>query len=134
MGRHQEVLALTSHPRNVAEIQPFVEKVADRYCISPDKFGNILISLTEAVTNAIRHGNEEDESKWVFVRLEKRRNSLAFQITDQGRGFDFRSLPDPTRPENILNIGGRGVFLMRELSDDIAFRNNGSTVEIQFKL
>ena len=59
---------------------------------------------------------------------------LNFSVTDQGEGFDFNDLPDPTAPENILKIGGRGVFLMRQLADIVVFSNEGSTVEVQFKL
>lgn len=128
------MLTLTSDPRNVARVETFVEKVVAKYRISPDMYGNILISLTEAVTNAINHGNHGDSTKKVSVRLKELTGKLAFQITDEGEGFDFDNIPDPTAPENLLKIGGRGVFLMRQLSDHVLFHDNGSTVEIQFKL
>lgn len=129
------MLKLSSNPKNVEYIEPFVEKLVEKYKISPDKYGNILISLTEAVNNAIRHGNGEDESKTVQVSLEEvNKKTIAFQITDEGPGFDFESVPDPTLPENLLKIGGRGVFLMRQLCDNVLFHNNGSTVEIHFNI
>lgn len=134
MNKQHQMLTLTSDPRNVARVETFVEKVVAKYRISPDMYGNILISLTEAVTNAINHGNHGDTSKMVFVKLKELTGKLAFQVTDEGDGFDFDNIPDPTAPENLLKIGGRGVFLMRQLSDDVLFRDNGSTVEIQFKL
>ncbi len=134
MSKQHQMLTLTSDPRNVARVETFVEKVVAKYRISPDMYGNILISLTEAVTNAINHGNHGDTSKTVSVRLKELAGKLAFQISDEGEGFDFDNIPDPTAPENLLKIGGRGVFLMRQLSDDVLFRDNGSTVEIQFKL
>ncbi len=134
MSKQHQMLTLTSDPRNVARVETFVEKVVAKYRISPDLYGNILISLTEAVTNAINHGNHGDTTKTVCVRLKELAGKLAFQITDEGEGFDFDNIPDPTAPENLLKIGGRGVFLMRQLSDDVLFRDNGSTVEIQFKL
>jgi anti-sigma regulatory factor (Ser/Thr protein kinase) len=128
------MLKLASDPRNVARVESFVEHLVSKYGISPDVYGNILISLTEAVTNAIIHGNDNDETKTVQVRLKKQKNKLAFLISDEGGGFDFDNLPDPTAPENLLKIGGRGVFLMRQLSDDVVFYNNGSTVEICFSI
>ena len=128
------MLKIASDPKNVARIESFVEHLVDKYRLSPDVYGNILISLTEAVTNAIIHGNDNDRTKTVLVRLKKQKNSLAFLISDEGRGFDFDNLPDPTAPENLLKIGGRGVFLMRQLSDDVVFYDNGSTVEICFKI
>lgn len=128
------MLKFKSNPGNVAKVEPFVERLVNKYKISPDKQCNILISLTEAVTNAIIHGNSKDESKVVQVRTRKQKDQLAVQIMDEGPGFDFNSLPDPTAPENLIKVGGRGVFLMRQLSDGICFFNNGSTVEMQFDL
>ena len=126
------MLRLASKPGNISEVEHFVHKLVSRYQISPDKECNILISLTEAVTNAIVHGNRRDESKEVQVRLNKVKNNLSFRVSDQGNGFDYKSLPDPTAPENITKCGGRGVFLMQQLSDNIRFFDNGRTVEMQF--
>lgn len=128
------MLKLPSNPRNIARVESFVERLVEKYHISPDIYGNILISLTEAVNNAIIHGNSSDESKTVTVLLNKRTNMLAFSVSDEGSGFDFDSLPDPTAPENLLKIGGRGVFLMRQLSDQVNFIDDGSTVEICFQI
>lgn len=123
-----------SHPRNVEKVSALVERVAIRYKISPDVYGNVLISMMEAVTNAIKHGNCNDESKMVKIRMEKRRDRLAVSISDEGNGFDPNALPDPTAPENLLKIGGRGVFLMQQLSDSIQFTDNGRTVEMEFAI
>lgn len=128
------MLKLRSNPRNVDHIQPFLESVANQYRISPDTFDNMLVSLTEAVSNAIRHGNCLDETKTVEVKLRQEKGCLSIQVSDEGCGFDFQNLPDPTSPENLCKPGGRGVFLMRALSDDITYFNNGSTVKMSFRL
>ena len=132
--RFDQMLKITSDPKNVERVEPFVESLTGTYQISPDKYGNILISLTEAVTNAIKHGNQYDKKKSVSVLCKKSKCSLAFIVSDEGTGFDYDSLPDPTAPENLLKLGGRGVFLIRQLSDSVKFLNNGSTVEIQFNI
>ena len=134
MSSQRIMLKLPSNPRNIAMVESFVEKMVHRYKLTPDIYGNILISLTEAVNNAIIHGNRNDESKSVKIQLDKRKDRLNIRVSDEGRGFDYHSLPDPTAPENLMKVGGRGVFLMQQLSDDIRFHNNGSTVEMQFKL
>ena len=134
MSEQLNMLKLTSNPRNIARVESFVEKLVEKHKISPDIYGNILISLTEAVNNAITHGNSNDESKLVIVNLLRKENLLEFKVTDEGSGFDFNQLPDPTAPENLLKIGGRGVFLMRQLSDSIKFMNNGSCVKISFHI
>lgn len=128
------MLKITSHPKNVERIEPFVEGLVKKYQINPDTYGNILISLTEAVTNAIVHGNQADENKIVQVRLNEMKGGIVFQVTDEGKGFNHQNVPDPTKPENLMKVGGRGVFLMHQLCDNVCFRNNGSTVEMQFKI
>ncbi len=128
------MLKLASNPVMVSKVEPFVEKLVSRYKLGPDKQCNILISLTEAVTNAIIHGNCEQENKTVHVRTKRGKDCIALRVSDEGGGFDFNSVPDPTKPENICKCGGRGVFLMRQLADNINFYNNGSTVEMLFKL
>ena len=128
------MLKLSSDTRNIALVESFVERAVEQYQIAPDIYGNILITLTEAVNNAIIHGNSNDESKTVQIQLRRKNNCLAVRVTDEGEGFDHSAVPDPTAPENLLQVGGRGGFLMQQLSDSVHFHNNGSTVEMRFKL
>ncbi len=130
----KEMLELKSDISCMPEVESFVENVVDKFHVAPEIYGNILISLTEAVTNAIVHGNSSDSTKKVFVGMNKSDREIIFKVTDQGSGFDFSALPDPTAPENLLRIGGRGVFMMKQLSDLVVFSDNGSTVEMQFKV
>lgn len=126
------MLRIPSKVASVARVEPFVQKVASAYKIEPDIFPNILISITEAVNNAIIHGNNLDESKYVDIQLVETKNGLCFQIKDQGNGFNPSSVPDPTAPENVCKCGGRGVFLMKELSDNVDFSDDGTQVELYF--
>ena len=128
------MLKLASKTGSVSQVEPFVENLVNRYNLGPDKKCDILISLTEAVTNAIVHGNCEAEDKTVKVNMKRETNCLSVRVSDEGDGFDFHSLPDPTSPEHICQCGGRGVYLMRRLADNIRFFNNGSTVEMRFNL
>lgn len=128
------MLLLNSNLNNVAAVQPFVEQAVQNININQDTYGNILVSLTEAVNNAIRHGNCCEEGKQVEIDIEQELNDLTLRVSDEGHGFDFNNLPDPLAPENIEKTGGRGLFLMRALSDDINFSNNGSTIEMKFKI
>jgi len=128
------MLKFHSDPRNVCMVESYLKRIVEKYRLSPDVYGNILISLTEAVNNAIIHGNCEDESKLVKIHLQKEKDRLAIRVSDEGCGFDFSNLPDPTSPENLTKIGGRGVFLMHQLSDDVKFQDNGRTVEMRFKI
>lgn len=125
---------LPSDPNHVEQVRPFVDEVAQRYCLSPDTQGNILVSLTEAVTNAMLHGNRGDSSKHVSISLLRHKNALEVRVADQGAGFNPSNVPDPTSPECLEKCGGRGLFLMRELSDDCKFMKNGSIVAMRFNI
>lgn len=129
-----KILKLPSVSKSIAEIELYLEQIAEVYNINADRYPNILISLTEAVNNAIIHGNNEDATKYVNVKVRKTTNGLCFQICDEGKGFDPKEVPDPTAPENIECCGGRGVFLMKELSDGIDYKDNGRVVDLHFNL
>ena len=133
--RGSYLLELSSNAKNIRKIEPYVDEIMRSYCLTEGVYGNILISLTEAVTNAIIHGNREDENKKVMICVKDVNDcNITFLVSDEGRGFDPDKIPDPTSAENILKLGGRGVFLMRQLSDGVTFADEGRTVEIYFKL
>ena len=131
---HTQRLTLVSNPEQVAKVEPFVDEVAQRYCLTPDTHGNILVSLTEAVTNAMLHGNGCDCSKTVSISLRRRRDALSIRVSDEGPGFNPDGVPDPTAVDLLEKCGGRGLFLMRNLSDECRFSRKGSTVEMRFKI
>ncbi len=117
---------------NIRIIESFIDNAKEIYKLDDDIYGNILIAVTESVNNAIRHGNNEDPTKNVALSMFLEEGSVRFIVEDQGLGFDFNNLPDPTSPESLEKIGGRGIFLMRHLSDEVHFRNQGREVELIF--
>lgn len=117
---------------NIALAEKLIDEVCKNNNVHESLYGNILIALTEAVNNAIHHGNRLDPSKQVKFGYEVRNDDLVFLITDEGPGFDHENLPDPTDPENIEKPHGRGVFLMRALADEVEFSDNGATVVMTF--
>jgi len=127
-------LILNSETKSLLILEKWINKLCETHAISSEKYGNILIAVTEAVNNAITHGNLNVVDKKTEVSYEFNEKSLSFYIKDEGSGFDFENLPDPTDPENIETPDGRGIFLMRHLSDDVVFHNEGSFVEISFDL
>ena len=66
--------------------------------------------------------------------LKQSKKSISFVIKDEGPGFDESKIPDPTSPENLDNIKGRGVFLIKNLTDNVKFRKKGSEIELVFNL
>jgi len=97
-----------------------------------DVYANILIGVTEAVKNAIVHGNKEDGAKKVSISYGINDTSVSFTISDQGSGFNYYSVPDPTLPENIEKENGRGIFLMNSLADEVIYNDTGTEVSLKF--
>ena len=132
--RSNNFMIIASDANNLGKVERLIDGIVEDYQIPSSLYGNILISVTEAVTNAITHGNSKDLSKDVRINYKVDKGKLSFRIADEGYGFDYENIPDPTAPENILNLGGRGIFLMKQLSDGVEFENNGSVVEIFFNI
>lgn len=102
-----------------------------------DRFFNILIAYTEAINNAVNHGNTKNPSKFVKIKIEIINNeSLEISIEDQGEGFIEQEIPDPTLPENLYKDSGRGVFLIKKLADDVNYKvnSNGTIVNMKFDI
>lgn len=127
-----EEVTLPADFQSLVDVENLVEKVCQMVGIQEDAYGNVLIAVTEAVNNAISHGNEQVPSLSIDVSVGDSKDSFCFKIKDQGLGFDYNNLPDPTAPENILKENGRGIFLMRNLSDEVSFNESGNEVVIYF--
>ncbi len=125
-------IEIPSLTENIRIIESFIDNAKDEYNIDDDIYGNIMIAVTESVNNAIRHGNDLQNNKNVLITLHLEQNIITFTIQDQGEGFDYENLPDPTSPENIDKPGGRGIFLMKHLADEVKFRDEGRVVQLSF--
>lgn len=117
---------------NIRIVESFIDNIKERYNINDDIYGNIMVSVTESVNNAIKHGNQMNKDKNVTLTTIYEDNLVKFIIEDEGPGFDYNNLPDPTSPEMLEKVGGRGIFLMRHLSDEVKFSNEGKSVELTF--
>jgi len=117
---------------NIRMIESFIDNAKEKFNLDDDIYGHIMIAVTEAVNNAIKHGNSNNLAKNVLLSLILQDNMIRFTVKDEGSGFDFDNLPDPTAPENLEKPGGRGIFLMKHLSDEVEFKENGSMVEMRF--
>lgn len=127
-------IKFASRYENLAIAEKLINDVSEQFQLPEDYYGNILVAVTEAVNNAIQHGNKSNPDKNIEVAFRKQDNKLKFTIKDEGDGFDFENIPDPTDPANIEKINGRGVFLMKNLADQVEFSENGKVVSLQFEL
>ena len=125
-------ISIPSLIENIKIIESFIDNARENFEINDDIYGNIMISVTECISNAIIHGNQGDKNKLVHLELTLEEELLLFTIQDEGEGFDYNLLKDPTAPENIEKIGGRGIFLIKHLSDDVKFEENGTKTVLSF--
>jgi serine/threonine-protein kinase RsbW len=133
LGMKRE-LHIKSSTENLRKVEKFVDDLSLELILSDEIYGNLLVATLEAANNAIVHGNNGDPDKDVYISIDKTKSEVILIVKDQGNGFDYKSIPDPTAPENIEKINGRGVFLMRRLSDRIEFFENGKIVQLTFIL
>lgn len=127
-------IAFPAKAENIALAEKLIDEACARYNVHESLYGNVLVALTEAVNNAIHHGNKLDPSKNVTLGYEKKEDRIIFMVQDEGPGFDHDHLPDPTDPQNLEKPHGRGVFLMKALADEVEFFDNGATVTMSFGL
>lgn len=112
----------------VDQTESFLETRLD----DEDLIYRVVLLATEAVTNAIEHGNGLDPAKSVYYRLEVREKVVELVVEDEGGGFDPDKTDDPTESKNLFREGGRGLLFMREIADEVLFEKNGRLVRLIF--
>lgn len=127
-------LSIPSEIGNIIKVENFIENFTDLFGIQPELFGKISLSVIEAVNNAILSGNKLSAEKLVKLEAWKDDHKFYVSVADEGEGFDYTHIPDPTLPVNVVKDAGRGLYLMKTLSDDLKFENNGSKVTLIFNL
>ena len=127
-------ISLASESKSLLVLEEWINKLCDLYQISVEQYGNVLIAITEAVNNAIIHGNKNIANKKTDIEYNIDGQTITFTVFDEGTGFDFNDLPDPTSPENLEKPQGRGIFLMNHLADEVNFIDNGNVVQLKFSI
>ncbi|MBN2664719.1 MAG: ATP-binding protein [Bacteroidales bacterium] len=130
-----ETISFSSIFQNISYAEKIITTLNSRINISDEIFGNILLSLSEAINNAIVHGNKFNKDKFVFVNYKYKNKLLVFEIKDEGDGFDPDEIADPTADLNVEKLYGRGVFIIISLSDKVEFEySNGQIIRMYFNL
>ncbi|MDR1666106.1 MAG: ATP-binding protein [Bacteroidales bacterium] len=130
----ERLVKITSEIDNLHIIERIVDDLLASFGIDQVVYGNLMVASMEAANNAITHGNKLNPEKYVAFTFSIDDEKLVITVKDEGSGFDYTRIPDPTSPENIENVSGRGVFLMSKLSDKLEFEDNGSFVKMTFLL
>jgi len=131
-----KTLVLNSTFDEMERLEPFVKDLQKGIHFTDDDFSRILLTLSEAVNNAITHGNKEDPGKKVVIKTDYDQSNaiLSISVEDEGKGFDPDAIPDPLKKENLLKEGGRGIYLIEQYADDIKFAKEGTRTTITYHL
>jgi serine/threonine-protein kinase RsbW len=123
---------LPSELASMARVEQLIDELKEKHQIPEELYGNLLVATTEAVNNAIKHGNQMQKERMIDLHFELSDAEYSVIVKDQGAGFDYENVPDPTLPENIEKPYGRGIFIMKNLSDEVDFEENGRLVKLKF--
>jgi len=127
-------ISISSEIANIVRIESFIESFTTHFHLSDALFGKVSLSVIEAVNNAILSGNKRDPHKSVTLTAACTSHDFRVTVEDEGEGFDYTHIPDPTLPDNINKVTGRGLYLMKTLSDELIFEKNGAKVTLVFNL
>jgi len=131
--KNSKSLIIPSELEQIKTVERFIEQLESEWNLDEDTFGNAMIAVTEAVNNALKHGNNYDPDKNITIKAVLTDNILEFTVADEGEGFDPEQLPNPLKEDNLLKDSGRGVFILRQLADKVRFNKRGNTVTVTFQ-
>lgn len=133
-GRQPAILTLASERKNIGMVEPFLSSLSECKSMEEGRWYNLLVAVTEAVNNAIIHGNKTNPNKQVTLSVAKNSDDIIISVLDEGPGFNPDSVRDPRDPENLLRDGGRGVFLIQSLAKSVEYMNtpSGALVVMRF--
>ena len=134
MAKADNLLKFPTHVDYLKRVENLISNLSSHYKISKEAEDKISLAVLEAVSNAIFHGNKLDYHKSVTIHFKLSKNCISCLIKDEGDGFDILCVPDPTLPENIEKINGRGLFLMKHLADSVEYSAEGRHVKMIFKI
>ena len=132
--RFQDKITLNSALEELYKVETYIDQLLQKELIPAEIYGNVMVATTEAILNAINHGNQNDPKKTLDFYAESDDKILNIKVVDQGKGFDHSALPGPTNTENLENLSGRGIFIIHTLTDQVTFENHGSTIILEFNL
>lgn len=127
-------LVISSDIKNINQVRLFLEQIFIESKLNKSYFNQVFLGLSEALTNSIIHGNQSVDSKKVHISVSFSDNELFIEIADEGDGFSFENLSDPTCAENIRRECGRGIFLIRHFAEELVYMDGGRKVLIKYLL
>lgn len=127
-------LVLKSEFEEVEKVESLLNDLQSEIGFNDELYAKLMLTVSEAATNGIVHGNKQDPSKKVVLTAESDGSILTVTTKDEGEGFEPDEVDDPLAEENLLKPSGRGVFLMNEYADEVEYKDGGTVLVLRFKL
>jgi len=131
---HDMQFLIPSRLDALGRVERIVQKIAERIGLSKDEHDNLAIAVTEAVGNAILHGNKKDPKKKVEVTAVLSKDRVEVTVKDQGVGFNPDHIGNPLDPQNLMKEHGRGIFILKSLMDEVAFQFSATGTSVRMVL
>jgi serine/threonine-protein kinase RsbW len=128
-----KILVIKSDVEELKKVESFLIDIFNECNLERKYFNKIYLCISEAVVNSIKHGNKNDLNKNVYIEVDCKMPEVDIQIEDEGDGFDINEINDPTNKENIKNESGRGIFIIRKLSDKMEFNERGNRIQLKIE-
>ena len=122
-------IEINSERNRIKEVEAMMLEANKEFGLTDEQYGKTMIAVTELVMNAIVHGNKEDITKKVCIKVEFDKNEMKVLIEDEGGGFNIEDLPDPTEIEHLLNNHGRGVYIAKAMVDKLDYKHKTKGTE-----
>ena len=130
---HKEILTLKSERNEIVKFEILLDQVNEKFRLEDEKFINLKIACSEALINAIVHGNKESHNKKVYTEILYNSDQIMIRIIDEGDGFILSDVPDPTSDDNLLKESGRGIFIIKSLVDNFICNSTEAGTEFVLK-
>lgn len=127
-----KILVIKSEISELKKVEDFLIDIFKEFNLAQKYFNKIYLCVSEAVVNSIKHGNKNDKNKTVLLEVNCKNSELKVRIEDEGEGFDLNKIEDPTSLSNLKNESGRGIFIIRNMSNKLEYNKKGN--RIQFKI
>ncbi len=131
---YKKELEIQSTYEELDKLEGFLNSLQSDLNFDDEFYAKLMLTVSEAATNGVVHGNELDPVKKVTLKARCENQELVISIQDEGKGFDPEDIPDPLAEENLLNTSGRGVFLMEEYAKSVEYQNDGRRLILSFDL
>ena len=128
-----KLLVIKSEISELKKVENFIIEIFKEYDLKKKYFNKIYVCVSEAVLNSIKHGNKNDINKTVSIGIYCDAKELKVLIEDEGEGFDINKVKDPTLEENLRNESGRGIFIIKNLSDKLEYKGKGNRIQFKIK-